>query len=364
MKIIIDVGHPADVHLFRNFYFEMTQKGHKILFTARNKEVTYKLLDAYKINYVAYGKHYKSILGKLIGILKFDFQLFRIAKEFKPDIFFCHGSFYASHVAFLLHKPFITFEDTGNMEQIMLFQYFSDAILTPDTFAKNLGKKQLRFKGTKELAYLHSHKFKPDATILGKLNVKQDEKFVLLRFVGWNASHDFGHKGINYHNKVEAINELAKYAKVFISSESDLPDEFKKYQIRIPPEEILNLMYYASLLYGESATMASECAMIGTPAIFVNNANISYTKEQELKYDLVYNFSESSEDQRKSIQKAIELIQIPALKTIWKEKQTKMMKDQIDLTAFMVWFVENWPSSFKIIKENPGFQERFKAINI
>jgi predicted glycosyltransferase len=180
MRILIDVGHPSDVHLFKNFYEKMSQKNHQILFTARDKEVTIDLLDAYNLNYIANGKPFKSRVGKLLGILKFDFQLFLIARKFKPDLFFTHGSFYASHVAFLMRKPFITFEDTGNLEQILLYKFFADYILTPDTFVRNLGKKHLRFKGTKELAYLHPNNFVPDEKVLDEIGIKHGERFVLL----------------------------------------------------------------------------------------------------------------------------------------------------------------------------------------
>lgn len=361
MRVLIDVGHPSDVHLFRNFSKEFINKGHDVLFTARNKEVTYQLLNSFGLNYIPYGNPYKSIIGKVWGMVKFEYSLFRMSRKFKPDIFFCHGSFYAAHVAFLLRKPFITFEDTGNMEQIMLFKPFSDVILTPDTFSKDFGNKHIRFQGTKELAYLHPNQYKPYPGVLNEIGLKEGEKFIILRFVAWNASHDIGHRGISYKNKVIIINELSRYAKIFISSEAELPEDMAHLKLNIPPEKIIDLMYYADLFYGESATMASECALLGTPAIFVNNAKISYTKEQETKYDLVYNFSESEEDQEKSIQKAKELIKKTDLKASWKEKNKKMLSEQIDLTSFMVWFIENYPDSEKIMKENPEYQDRFMS---
>lgn len=364
MRIIIDVGHPSDVHLFRYFYEEMSRKNHQILFTARDKEVTICLLDAYKLNYIAYGKPFKSRLGKLFGILKFDFQLFKLARNFKPELFFSHGSFYASHVAFIMRKPFITFEDTGNLEQILLYRFFSDVILTPATFFRNLGRKQLRFKGTKELAYLHPNNFVPDKNVLAEIGVKPGERFVLLRFVGWNASHDFGHKGISFPNKLRIIQELSKIARVFISSESDLPENIVHLKIRIAPEKIHSVMYYADLLYGESATMASECAIIGTPAIFVNNARISYTRDQESRYDMIYNFTESTDDQERSIEKAMELMAVPDLKRIWRRKCLKLIHENIDLTAFMVWFIENYPTSVSTLKENPNYQDCFIKVDV
>lgn len=360
MRIIIDVGHPSDVHLFRYFSLEMLKRNHLILFTARDKDVTIRLLKAFSLNYIPYGRHYKSRVGKLFGILKFDFILFRIARQFKPDLFLSHGSFYASHVAAIMRKPFITFEDTGNLEQILLYKFFSDVILTPNSFAGNLGNKQIRFKGTKELAYLHPDKFVPNKEVLEKLGLKHGEKYVLLRFVAWTASHDFGHKGISNSNKLKFINEIASVARVFISSEYDLPDEIVQLQVKIAPEEILSVLYYADLLFGESATMASESAIMGTPAIFINDANISYTQEQEKRYDLVYNFTESEVDQERSIMKALELLQIQDLKLTWRAKSKRLIQQSINLTSFLVWFIENYPASFKIMKENPDYQERFK----
>ena len=38
-----------------------------------------------------------------------------------------------------------------------------------------------------------------------------------------------------------------------------------------------------------------------------------------------------------------------------------MLSDKIDVTAFMVWFVENYPDSVKIMKDNPDYQLRFKS---
>jgi predicted glycosyltransferase len=106
--------------------------------------------------------------------------------------------------------------------------------------------------------------------------------------------------------------------------------------------------------------MAAECGLIGTPAIFVNNSIISYTKELERRYDLVYNYSESLNDQESSISKAIELIEKPNLKSIWMNKSNAMMSNQINLTAMMVWFIENYPKSFFEYKKNPLIQYEFR----
>ncbi|MFW5804449.1 MAG: DUF354 domain-containing protein, partial [bacterium] len=35
MKILIDIGHPAHVHYFKNFITKMSQKGHSFIVIAR-----------------------------------------------------------------------------------------------------------------------------------------------------------------------------------------------------------------------------------------------------------------------------------------------------------------------------------------
>jgi uncharacterized protein len=63
---------------------------------------------------------------------------------------------------------------------------------------------------------------------------------------------------------------------------------------------------------------------------------------------------------QKPLSKGLELVDIPDLKEQWARKREKLLDEKIDVTAFMVWFVENYPKSFKIMKKNPTFQDRFK----
>jgi hypothetical protein len=360
MRILIDIGHPAHVHLFKNFAWRMQEKGHNILFSVREKEKEVYLLKKYNFPFHSLGKHKNGLINKIIGLTEFNYKLLKIALNFKPDIFISHGSMYAAQVAWLMRKPHISMKDTENMEQIILFKPFTQAILTPICFRKELGKKQIKYKGYHELAYLHPDYFSPNKSILRLLNTKKGEKYVIMRFVSWNASHDIGHKGLSLENKRKAVKEFSKYARVFISSEEELPSDLKKYQFNLPPERMHDALAYADLLYGESATMASEAAVLGIPAIYLDNAGRGYTDEEEKEYGLVFNYSESLKDQEKSIKKAVELLKNKHIKKIWQKKREKMLKDKIDITSLLVWFVENYPESFKIMKANKNYQTKFK----
>lgn len=361
MKILIDINHPAHVHYFRNFYNHMVDRGHKIRITAKHKDISIELLDNFGIPYFCTGKNKTRLINKFISVIKSDYLILKESLLFKPDIYLSFFSLSSAHIGTLLNKPVIGFADTEHANlSILTTKPFTDVILTPFCFKKDLGKKQLRFDGYMELCYLHPNYFIPDPSVLDLLKLGKDDKYVIMRFVSWSASHDIGHSGLSQNMKRRAVKELSKYAKIFISSEAKLPLDLKKYQIKIPADRIHDALYYATLFYGESATMASECAVLGTPAIFLNNNRLGYLNAEEKKYNLVFNFSETKNDQIESIEKGIELLKKRDIKKEWQGKSNNMISDKIDVTKFMMWFVENYPDSKRIMMECPDYQYNFR----
>ncbi len=355
MKILIDIGHPGHVHLFRPFTEEMQQKGHTILFTCRQKEFEIELLQASGFKYVSFGKHFKTKIGKLWGLLKFDVQLFFTALKFKPDIFLSAGSMYAAQVSFLLRKPHILMEDTGNMEQIRFYLPFTDVVFSPNELDRDLGEKQIRYRSFHEIAYLSPNYFKPDEVIYDFLKIEKDEKFALLRFVSWNATHDTGQGGFSAQEKDDIVSYLSSKYKLFISSEAKVPAKFEKYIIRIPPDKIHHAMAFSELLVSEGATMAAESGVLGTPAIYVNSLVACNNEDQE-KYQLVFNFrsGEGVLDKIKELEKVDNSV------FEFQQRRDQFLSSKIDLTALLIWFVENYPKSKHVLKENSDFQNRFK----
>ena len=364
MKLLVDINHPAHVHYFKNLIKILKQKGHHIVITSRNRFPAFQLLEALGENYYDRGKGSGSFLGKLLYIPAADLKLLRLALKDKPDLFLSFGTPYPNHVARLLRKPGINFQDTENAGLMFaITRPFSSLYCTPACFKKDLGKKHIRFNGYMELSYLHPNYFTPDHSIYDHLKINREENYVVLRFVSWQASHDIGHSGISLEMKREAVRRFSQYARVFISSEVELPDDLKLYQINVPPEKMHDVLAYASLLYGESATMASECAVLGTPAIYLDNDGRGYTDEEEKKYGLVFNYTESIHHQEESIRKAVELLETPHLKEEWQKHRQKLLQETIDVTAFMVWLIENYPQSVTIIKEDPDYQNKFKTVS-
>jgi uncharacterized protein len=357
MKILIDIGHPGHVHYFRNFIKKMEERNHVFLVIARDKEVTFKLLEHYEIPYRSRGKGGKGFIGKLIYILIADYRIFRYATKFNPDIFLSFSSTYAGHVAFLLNKSHILFDDTehAKLEHIM-YKPFAKAIVTPACFYKKMGPKQIFFNGYMEFCYLHPNQFVADPGVLDILQISNEEKFIIVRFVSWEAGHDFGQHGLDYNSKLKIVSDLSKYVKVFISSESDLPIEFERFRMSIPPHKLHDAISFSSLYIGEGGTTASEATILGIPSIYINSLPLMGYLKEEMGSGLLFHLQRTED----ILSKAKEVLRMPNSKEIFSGKSKKMLNDKIDVTPFMIWFVENYPGSVRIMKENPEYQLRFK----
>ena len=353
---MLEVRHPAHVHHFKNFISAVQNRGHIVKLLAIEKEFTIYLLKKYNIPVINIGGGGNGLLKKFIGMIINDWKVYNVAKKFNPDIIMGRASPSLAHTSFFMRKPYISFSDTEHAKINYIFSFpFAKTVVTPSCFMKDLGKKNIRVNSYFELAYLHPNYFKPDSNILNLLGVEKNEKYVVMRFVSWKASHDIGYKGLSPEMKIKIVKELSKYVKVFISSEGTLPKDLKSYQVKIPPEKMHDVLAFATLFAGEGATMASECAMLGTPAIYVNTLTAGTLEEQE-RYGLIYNYRSSLG----VIDKALELLEMPNLKERWQIKKQKMLSEKIDVTAFMVWFIENYPKSAKIMKKNPDYQFNFK----
>jgi len=354
MKILIDIGHPAHVHLFKNLAWELQRNGNTVYFTTRDKEFTIQLLEKYCFNYSIIGTNRKSLLSKIISSFSIVIYLLIVGFKFKPDITLSHGSFYLSFISFLLRKPHISLENNGNIEQVLLYKPFTQVIITSILLNQDYKKKHIRINAIHESMYLSPKYFIPNPNILKQLGVKENENFVTIRLVSWNATHDVGVSNIvNRDELFSFISELSRKIKIFISSETALPNELKKYEINLSPEMIHDVLYYSLFYVGEGATMASEAACLGTYSVYINPIKREYIDELK-KYDLLY----QTTDITKIIEITNELVHC-CKKIELKKNLTDFYADKIDFNQFLLWFIGNYPDSFRIMQENSDYQYNF-----
>jgi len=307
---------------------------------ARDYECTLPLLDAHGLECEVYGKAQKRGYRRALELIPYVRKAYRLAKNFKPDIIAGSGII-GAYTSLFLRKPCIVFTDTEPvaLEQF-LFKPFVKAIYTPSCFRKDLGRKQIRYNGFKELAYLHPNYFQPDASIYNLLGISRDQRYVILRLNPLDAFHDIAIKGFSYKDRLRLVQAIEPYAHVFISSEAKLEPGLEEYAIAIPPHRMHHALFYAQLLITDAQTMATEAAILGTPAIrcnsFVGVNDMGNMVELDEMYRLIFNYS----DPGQAIAKAADLIKRPDLKQEWQGKRTRLLADKIDVLKFMVEAIE------------------------
>ena len=146
-----------------------------------------------------------------------------------------------------------------------------------------------------------------------------------MRFVSWEASHDVGEQGLSYANKLRLVEILSARGRLLISSEAELPEELKPYRLPIPVHRVHHLMAQASLLAGESATMASR----------------GYIDDQQARYGLVRHYTHEQQDDAVAAVEA--MVDDPNLAQRASQARQQLLAERIDVTAWMINFFEKRP---------------------
>lgn len=333
MNILFDLQHPAHLHFFRNLITRLQEEGHNVYVTGRDKDILVELADYYGIDIKVFGVARRGILNLGTELLFRQWHLLRIIRHFKPDVIMAIAGTYISFLGRLMNIPVYIFYDTEHATISNLLSYpFATYVYVPQCYRKQIRWKHVRYNGYHELAYLHPKYFKPDPSVLEEAGLKPEEMFTIVRFVGWGAVHDLGLSGFTTTKKIQAVRELSRYSKVFISSEGELPEELEEYGHRLNVGRIHDLMAYASLIFGESATMASEGAVMGIPGVYLDPVGRGYTDEQEHKYNIVFNFT--PEKQGDAIAKAVDILK-NYREEEWRIIGKRIVEEKVDVTEMM-----------------------------
>ncbi|MBR1369942.1 hypothetical protein RJ53_10825 [Methanocalculus chunghsingensis] len=348
MRIGIFANTPAQVHFYRNIIKMLKERGHETVLLARDYGETIDLLKEEGMSYYLFSTSPKSKLGKILSfpldVLKASIHL----KKSKVDLVTGFGA-YDAYASALLRIPSIVFTDsefTVNNKsytiQYTLSKPFINVIITPYAFTQNLGVNQMRVNSYKELAYLHPNYYHQSETIHDLLDVPRGAEYSILRFNAFDAVHDLGIGGFDTNAKIEIVNVLKQFGPVFISAEGSIPEVLKPYVLQAPKKRIHDILYHAKLLVTDTQTLATEAALLGTPTIrcnqFAGRNDMSNFVELEEKYHMMFNFNNATE----AIKKAKELMQSTGLKEEWREKRKKLLSEKIDITKYMVSFLEEY----------------------
>lgn len=365
MNILIDIVHPAHVHLVRNFYHEMVGRGHKVVVTCKDIPSARQLLEMYKIPYIYLGEKKDNIWLKAVEQLWFNLRLLRIARKegctlaFGSSITLAHIAALSKWSLFGKRINAILLDDDDDEVEPLYAKYghpFADVVLSPMETPRKT-EKVVYYPAYHELAYLHPKRFVPDASVLddagihyeldGKGNVVNVEPYFVMRFNAFKAHHDVGVVGLTIENKRRMVELLSQHGKVFITTERNIDEEFMPYQLRVPQDKVHSLLYYATMFVGDSQTMTSEAAVLGTPSIRCNTfvGRIHYLEEEEHRYGLTYGFRPDASEEMFARVEELLAMGTAALKAEWGKRREVLLKEKIDYTAFLTYFIESYPQS-------------------
>lgn len=366
MKILVQLSHPAHFHLYKNAIYNWKKDGHEVFVLIKTKDILEELLKESIIPYynILPISHRKNKFGILMDMVVRDIRIASYCRKHKIDLL-TGSTAEIAQVGWLMRRYRVnTIEDDASVVPLFykMAGRFIQTILSPTTCDN--GKFEyntVHYSGYHKLAYLHPNVFVPDKKVVAKY-FNPDKPFFLLRFAELKAYHDLaiGARGINAEIAQKLIDILGKYGDVYITSERKLEPQFEKYRLNINPLDIHHVMAFATLYIGDSQSMAVEAAMLGTPSIRFNDfaGKIGVLEELEQKYKLTFGIPSSEPDLLYS--KIQELLALPNLQEEFQQRRQKMLSDKIDVTAFFTWFIENYPESKRIMKENPDYQYRFK----
>jgi predicted glycosyltransferase len=339
MRILIDILHPAHVHFFRHFHEEMRGRGHELCITARAKDRSLELLERFGLQYERLSEQRTGGAGMAVELAQRTTRLLGVMRRFRPDVLTGIMGPSIALAGALRRVPAVVFYDTEFARQTNWFVYpLAHSVCTPDCYQGRVRGTHVQYSGYHELAYLHPNRFGADPGRLAAFGISAEEPFSLVRFVSWEAVHDRRERGLTATQKRRLVEVLQRHGRVLISSEAPLPPDLASLAVHGPVEDVHHLLAHAQLVVGESATMSSEAAVLGVPAVFVATSGRGYTDEQERRYGLVRHFTEDEYDRAVD---AINELFADSPRQLGQVARRRLLQDKIDVTEWMVTYFES-----------------------
>ena len=342
MRIIFDLNHPAHVHFFRQPMALLRDRGHELLVASREKDVAIELLSGLGIEHVTLSTQSSGgAVGLIRELIQRDWALWRLARRWRADCLTAIGGTFSAHAGVLARIPSLVFYDTENARMQNAITYpLASHVYVPRCYQAWLPKKSSRYAGYHELSYLHPNYFEANRDIAIANGLAESGPTFLLRTLSWQANHDVGENSWSPELLAHIVTKLASRGQVLISAEGDLEPRFEQYRYSGDPTCLHHVMAHCAAYVGESATMASECAVLGVPSIYSAETGRGYMDEQEQRYGLVRNMPQLD---WKTLEPVIdELLAYPPQH--WQKARQALLEDTIDVAAFVADAIECFPN--------------------
>jgi len=84
MKVLIDIVHPAQAHFFHDVIIRLKNQGHNVMVTSRDKDVTIRLLKAWKVDHICLSQPRRARLALAREWWQRNKRLIGVTRSFRP----------------------------------------------------------------------------------------------------------------------------------------------------------------------------------------------------------------------------------------------------------------------------------------
>lgn len=278
MRVLFDMTHPANVHLFKGAVTVLRGRGDEVMVVSREKDVTVLLLDGLRIEHEPISRQGRGLAGLAVELAVRTGRLYRLARWFRPHVMVAaEAGVSIGPVGAALRVPRVVFAQVDRARlQNGLGLPWATVICTGTGYCGDHGRRQMRFRGYQAQAYLDPRRFRPDPQPLRRAGLDPDSPYIVLRLVGWRATHDLGRRGPGVERIRRAVESLERLGRVIITSESPLPEGLGAWRNPVDALAMHDLLAYSRLCVAEGGTVAMEAALLGVPAVACNAYSFGY----------------------------------------------------------------------------------------
>jgi len=369
MRYLFAINHPSQFHMFKYLANKLSGDGHKVIFFIQHRGIIEELARSAGFDYKflvspIWKKYLRGRVGVAlrgtIHLIEAELRVLLYNVFNRVDVML-GSDISITHVAKIMGKISLAFSDDDyyfiGPYSRLAFPHAS-RIVSPAIV--NLGQwksKQIAYPGTQKTAYLHPNVFSPSLSVLEKYGLR-GKRFIIIRRVEFNALHDsmkIAATGITDSVIDQLIAMFNMSHRIILNYEGVDDPKYTDFILKIDPSDMLDLIYYADLLIGDSQSMQVEAALLGTPSIRSNKWVHYREKVSVIHYlESCYNLCASvlPEDSESIVPKAKELLK-PEVKSKWREKIGRFYEENVSLTDLLYWLLGDYKQRVKLLDGNP-----------
>lgn len=265
IKLIFDALTPKQARIAAVLYQEGSRRGINVVITCRNYFHLADILRIYGVPYVCIGRYGVTPYEKLVYGLERQRELVEYVKDVDGMLSFPSPDL--ARVVFGLGKPVIVMNDTPHASHVnRLVIPLSEVLIAPAAIPQEIWKsycprRVVTFDGVFE--YMWISKFAPNEEVIKRLGLRRGE-YVVFRpeeehasYYLWNTATIRMRLVEEFRKRGYVIVNVPRYSNQIINGVFNLTEAV----------DHLQLAYFSAGVVTGGATMATEAALLGVPAL-------------------------------------------------------------------------------------------------